>query len=220
MNHCKICIGLHFINVSFASCTSFHDILLLRHATLVLNKKYTLVFLQWFFYETLLGSIQVNISMPGLQQNFCNFWSIHVLVTATAFIIHSINECNGILWWWKCSSHSFIGHCAKAWLLSRSYSSIECYVPLGEWWSYTSCGGQLLLFHISVFCFSSVQMKSNSHCPCNVSFILQVYENQIFKYFENPSELLVNIKDEECIVAYILPKNHQKLRWLVLMHEK
>ena len=36
--------------------------------------------------------------------------------------------------------------------------------------------------------------------------IFQIYENQIFRYLENPSESLASIKEDEHIVAYRLPK--------------
>ncbi|RVW91634.1 Ubiquitin carboxyl-terminal hydrolase 10 [Vitis vinifera] len=48
--------------------------------------------------------------------------------------------------------------------------------------------------------------------------LAEVYEQRIYRYIENPSELLTNIKDEEHIVAYRLPKKRAGLTRLEIIH--
>lgn len=50
------------------------------------------------------------------------------------------------------------------------------------------------------------------------AFNLQVYEHRIYRYLENPSEPLANIKDDEHIVAYRLPKKDADLTRLEICH--
>ncbi|CAA0843231.1 Ubiquitin carboxyl-terminal hydrolase 9 [Striga hermonthica] len=48
--------------------------------------------------------------------------------------------------------------------------------------------------------------------------LAEVYEHQIYRYLENPSEALATIKDEEHIVAYRLPKSDTDLTRLEICH--
>ncbi|XP_077234151.1 ubiquitin carboxyl-terminal hydrolase 9-like [Tasmannia lanceolata] len=50
--------------------------------------------------------------------------------------------------------------------------------------------------------------------------LAEVYHHRIYRYLENPSESLFEIKDDEQIVAYRLPVNHGKLPRLEIMHQK
>lgn len=45
----------------------------------------------------------------------------------------------------------------------------------------------------------------------------QVYEHKIYRYLENPVELLSSIKDDEHIVAYRMKKGAQKTK-LEIIH--
>ncbi|KAL8539950.1 hypothetical protein ACS0TY_001525 [Phlomoides rotata] len=48
--------------------------------------------------------------------------------------------------------------------------------------------------------------------------LAEVYEHRIYRYLENPSEPLANIKDDEHIVAYRLPKKDADLTRLEICH--
>lgn len=46
----------------------------------------------------------------------------------------------------------------------------------------------------------------------------QVYDHRVFRYFENPTEILNSVKDDEHIVAYRLPKRGAQLTRLEISH--
>ncbi|XP_010908130.1 ubiquitin carboxyl-terminal hydrolase 9 [Elaeis guineensis] len=50
--------------------------------------------------------------------------------------------------------------------------------------------------------------------------LAEVYDHRIYRYLENPFESLSSIKDEEHIVAYRVPTNHDKLPRLEIMHRR
>eukprot|EP00268_Persea_americana_P027801 TRINITY_DN27076_c0_g1_i2.p1 TRINITY_DN27076_c0_g1~~TRINITY_DN27076_c0_g1_i2.p1 ORF type:complete len:926 (-),score=172.52 TRINITY_DN27076_c0_g1_i2:429-3206(-) len=72
------------------------------------------------------------------------------------------------------------------------------------------------------FCKDLIEALSTECCLKTVESILlaEVYNHKIFRYLENPFESLSSIKDDEHIVAYILPKNHEKLPRLEILHWK
>ncbi|PHU27926.1 Ubiquitin carboxyl-terminal hydrolase 9 [Capsicum chinense] len=48
--------------------------------------------------------------------------------------------------------------------------------------------------------------------------LAEVYDHRIFRYFENPTEILSSVKDDEHIVAYRLPKRVAQLTKLEISH--
>ncbi|KAJ8626189.1 hypothetical protein MRB53_019496 [Persea americana] len=50
--------------------------------------------------------------------------------------------------------------------------------------------------------------------------LAEIYNHKIYRYLENPVEALSGIKDDEHIVAYILPKRHEKFPRLEILHRK
>lgn len=77
-------------------------------------------------------------------------------------------------------------------------------------------------FTNSVFSIFSVEvvLQLSSILSNQWLFTFQVYNHKIFRYLENPFESLSSIKDDEHIVAYILPKKHEKLPRLAILHWK
>lgn len=49
---------------------------------------------------------------------------------------------------------------------------------------------------------------------------MQVYNNKIIRYLEDPSDSLSLIRDEDRLVAYRLPKDFGKLPLVVFMHQQ
>ncbi|XP_043723050.1 ubiquitin carboxyl-terminal hydrolase 9-like isoform X2 [Telopea speciosissima] len=64
------------------------------------------------------------------------------------------------------------------------------------------------------------QALSNACCLKSDESILlaEVYDHRIYRYLEKPSDPLSMIKDDEYIVAYRLPKNHNELTRLEIVH--
>ncbi|KAL7111065.1 hypothetical protein ACP275_05G064500 [Erythranthe tilingii] len=64
------------------------------------------------------------------------------------------------------------------------------------------------------------QALANVCCLSNDEYLLlaEVYEHRIYQYLENPSEPLATIKDDECIVAYRLPKRDTVLTRIEICH--
>ena len=52
------------------------------------------------------------------------------------------------------------------------------------------------------------------------NFFVQVYNNKIIRYLEDPSDSLSLIRDEDRLVAYRLPKDFGKLPLVVFMHQQ
>jgi hypothetical protein len=52
------------------------------------------------FGASLTGSIQVNTSVPYLQESFCNIWPVYVFVFAPAFNYNENNDHNRLQHWW------------------------------------------------------------------------------------------------------------------------
>ncbi|KAK9103955.1 hypothetical protein Sjap_021209 [Stephania japonica] len=71
------------------------------------------------------------------------------------------------------------------------------------------------------FCKDLLQALSTACClKSDESLLLaEVYGHRIYRYFENPFEPLSMIKDEEHIAAYKLPKNHEELAKLEIIHQ-
>ncbi|XP_042520355.1 ubiquitin carboxyl-terminal hydrolase 9-like [Macadamia integrifolia] len=65
-----------------------------------------------------------------------------------------------------------------------------------------------------------MQALSNACCLKSDESILlaEVFEHRIYRYLEKPSDPLSMIKDDEYIVAYRLPKNHNELTRLEIVH--
>ncbi|KAL4187332.1 hypothetical protein AMTRI_Chr09g18480 [Amborella trichopoda] len=63
------------------------------------------------------------------------------------------------------------------------------------------------------------------HEPCSLNaheslLLAEVYNHQIYRYLDNPFELISGIKDDDHIVAYRLPANRNKLPLLQLKHHR
>nr|XP_019702095.2 ubiquitin carboxyl-terminal hydrolase 9-like isoform X2 [Elaeis guineensis] len=71
-------------------------------------------------------------------------------------------------------------------------------------------------------CKDLIRALSASCCLKSSEALLfaEVYDHRIYRYLENPFESLSNIKDEEHIVAYRVPINHDKLLRLEIMHRR
>lgn len=69
-------------------------------------------------------------------------------------------------------------------------------------------------------CKDLIHALGNECCLRSDEYLLlaEVYEHRIYRYLENPSEPLANIKDEELIVAYRLPKKDADLTRLEICH--
>ncbi|XP_009622829.1 ubiquitin carboxyl-terminal hydrolase 9 [Nicotiana tomentosiformis] len=65
-----------------------------------------------------------------------------------------------------------------------------------------------------------IQALESACCLRTDEYLLlaEVYEHRIFRYFENPTDMLNSIKDDEHIVAYRLPKNVALLTRLEISH--
>lgn len=50
--------------------------------------------------------------------------------------------------------------------------------------------------------------------------LLQIYNNRIIRYLEEPSDSLSLIRDDDRLAAYRLPKEHEELPLVVFMHER
>lgn len=56
---------------------------------------------------------------------------------------------------------------------------------------------------------------------CSETLLLaEVYERRIYRYLTNPIEGLYNIKDEDVLVAYRLPVDHEQLLRLEILHRR
>ncbi|XP_008811872.2 ubiquitin carboxyl-terminal hydrolase 9-like [Phoenix dactylifera] len=71
-------------------------------------------------------------------------------------------------------------------------------------------------------CKDLIRALSTSCCLKSSEALLlaEVYDHRIYRYLENPFESLSSVKDEEHIVAYRVPINHDKLLRLEIMHRK
>jgi len=49
---------------------------------------------------------------------------------------------------------------------------------------------------------------------------LQIYRNKIFRVFENPSDSLGDIRDQDKVVAYRMPKDTETTPLVVFVHER
>lgn len=69
-------------------------------------------------------------------------------------------------------------------------------------------------------CKDLIQALGAACCLRTDEYLLlaEVYEHRIYRYLENPSEVLGTIKDDEHIVAYRLPKNGAELTRLEITH--
>ncbi|XP_031094447.1 ubiquitin carboxyl-terminal hydrolase 9-like isoform X1 [Ipomoea triloba] len=70
------------------------------------------------------------------------------------------------------------------------------------------------------YCKDLVQALATECCLRSDEYLLlaEAYDHRIFRYFDNPSESLSSIKDDEHIVAYRLPKRAAKLTKLEICH--
>lgn len=64
------------------------------------------------------------------------------------------------------------------------------------------------------------QALENACCLRIDEYLLlaEVYDHRVFRYFENPTEILNSVKDDEHIVAYRLPKRGAQLTRLEISH--
>lgn len=69
-------------------------------------------------------------------------------------------------------------------------------------------------------CKDLIQALGVACCLRTDEYLLlaEVYDHRIYRYFENPSEVLGTIKDDEHIVAYRLPKKGAELTRLEITH--
>ncbi|XP_071919335.1 ubiquitin carboxyl-terminal hydrolase 9-like isoform X3 [Coffea arabica] len=69
-------------------------------------------------------------------------------------------------------------------------------------------------------CKDLIQALGAACCLRTDEYLLlaEVYEHRIYRYLENPSEVLGTIKDDEHIVAFRLPKNGAELTRLEIAH--
>lgn len=49
---------------------------------------------------------------------------------------------------------------------------------------------------------------------------IQIYRNKIFRIYEDPTDLLADIRDQDKLVAYQLQKNNEANILVVFMHER
>lgn len=49
---------------------------------------------------------------------------------------------------------------------------------------------------------------------------IQIYRNKIFRVFEDPSDLLVEIRDQDKLVAYRMQKCNEPSPLVVFLHER
>lgn len=50
--------------------------------------------------------------------------------------------------------------------------------------------------------------------------IVQIYNNRIIRFLEEPADSLSLIRDEDCLVAYRLAKDTEKVPLVVFMHQR
>lgn len=55
---------------------------------------------------------------------------------------------------------------------------------------------------------------------CLKDIIVQVYNNRIIRYLEEPSDAISLIRDGDRLVAYRLPKDNERASIVVFMHQR
>lgn len=62
--------------------------------------------------------------------------------------------------------------------------------------------------------------KSVSLIFCLKDVVVQVYNNRIIRYLEEPSDAISLIRDGDRLVAYRLPKDNERASIVVFMHQR
>ena len=128
------------------------------------------------FGASMTGSIQVNISLPNMQESFFNIWPVYVFIFAPTFNNNENNDNNCLQHWrdyWAISLHC---QCAKIWRYEDPYQCIKQHLFVARRWAPPGCWGIHYSFGIIVIAKTAkhgqhISLLLNDQSTCRSTII-------------------------------------------------